>query len=81
MSDIRRILYPPSAFNRTVYDFDAAVNRSSTTTLSNDDEERYCVKGEKTFVTNLTDGSHLLDVEQDPLVIIFFSIRNSNVAI
>ena len=40
LADIRRILYPPSIYNRTVYDFDAAVNRASTTTLSNDDEER-----------------------------------------
>jgi len=40
LGDIRRILYPPSIFNRTVYDFDAIVNRSTITTLNNDDQER-----------------------------------------
>jgi hypothetical protein len=40
LSDIRRILYPPSIFNRTVYDFDAVANRSTISTLNNDDELR-----------------------------------------
>ncbi|CAF0776542.1 unnamed protein product [Adineta steineri] len=40
LSDIHRILYPPSIYNRTVYDFDTLVNRSTITTLSNDDEQR-----------------------------------------
>lgn len=40
LGDIRRILYPPSILNRIVYDFDAIVNRSTTTTLGNDDELR-----------------------------------------
>jgi hypothetical protein len=41
LGDIRRILYPPSIYNRTVYDFDEIVNRSPITTLDNNDEERY----------------------------------------
>ncbi len=41
LADIRRILYPPSICNRTVYDFDAIVNRSTITTLNNDDEQRF----------------------------------------
>ncbi|CAF0963815.1 unnamed protein product [Adineta ricciae] len=40
LGDIHRILSPPSIFYRTVYDFDAVVNRSSVTTLDNDDEQR-----------------------------------------
>lgn len=40
LGDIRRILYPPSICNRTVYDFDAIVNRSTITTLTNNDVER-----------------------------------------
>jgi len=41
LGDIRRILYPSSACNRIVYDFDAIANRSTITTLSNNDNERY----------------------------------------
>ncbi|CAF2396050.1 unnamed protein product [Rotaria sp. Silwood2] len=40
LADIRRILYPPSIYNRTVYDFDTIVDNSTTTTLNNDDEQR-----------------------------------------
>ncbi|UJR28214.1 hypothetical protein I4U23_009464 [Adineta vaga] len=40
LGDIHRILSPPSIFHRTVYDFDAVVNRSTITSLSNDDEQR-----------------------------------------
>ncbi|CAF0810559.1 unnamed protein product [Rotaria sordida] len=40
LGDIRRILYPPSIYNRTIYDFDAIVDHSTKTTLDNDDEQR-----------------------------------------
>jgi hypothetical protein len=44
LGDIRRIIYPPSIFNRVVYDFDDNVKGSTATStiqLSNDDEQRY----------------------------------------
>ena len=40
LSDIRRILYPPSVFNRIVFDFDTMINNSTTCRLDNDDEQR-----------------------------------------
>ncbi|CAF5197105.1 unnamed protein product, partial [Rotaria magnacalcarata] len=40
LGDIRRIIYPTSIFNHTVYDFDTAVEHSVVTALDNDDEQR-----------------------------------------
>lgn len=40
LGDIRRILYPPSIYNRTVFDFDAIVDNTPVHELSNDDSHR-----------------------------------------
>ncbi|CAF3080993.1 unnamed protein product [Rotaria socialis] len=40
LGDIRRIIYPTSIFNRTVYDFDTVVDHSVVTALDNEDEQR-----------------------------------------
>lgn len=40
LGDIRRVIYPSSIVNRTVYDFDAMLDQSTGKTLKNDDAQR-----------------------------------------